>query len=105
MTPTQHIVVATDFGPASIRALEVAAEIAKQFGARVTVLHVVEDRSYASGCPAPPEIRRAAAFRLDEAVHDLRRGKFLRSRGCSARGSHGTKSWQEPLRQGQTWSS
>ena len=73
MTPAQHIVVATDFGSASTRALEVAAEIANQFGARVTVLHVVEDRPYARGCPFPPEIRRAAAFRLDETVHDLRR--------------------------------
>ena len=42
MTPIQHVLVATDFGPASERALESAAEIAVQFDAKLTVLHVLE---------------------------------------------------------------
>jgi len=72
MTPIQHVLVATDFGAASARALEVAAEIATRFDARVTVMHAIEDLSYASPCSIPPEVRQSAAFRLDETVRHIR---------------------------------
>jgi putative phosphoribosyl transferase len=68
MTPIQHILVATDFGAASVRALEVAADIASRFGAKMTVLHAIEDLSYVSPCSVPPEIRKSAAFRLDDTL-------------------------------------
>jgi len=73
VTPIQHILVATDFGPASTRALHVAAEIASRFGAKVTVLHTIEQPSYVFPWPMPPEIRQSASFRLNEAVRRLRR--------------------------------
>lgn len=73
MTPIDHVLVATDFGAASTRALEVGAEIATRFGSRVTVLHAIEDRSFASPCSVPPEIRQSAAFRLEETVRHIRK--------------------------------
>ncbi|MFN7520702.1 MAG: universal stress protein [Lysobacteraceae bacterium] len=42
MPQPRHLVVASDFGPASDRALERAASLAHQHGARLTLLHVVE---------------------------------------------------------------
>ncbi len=73
MIPIQRVLVATDFGAASTRAVEVAAEVATRFAAKVTVLHSIEDLSYASPCSVPPEVRQSAAFRLDETVKWMRR--------------------------------
>jgi nucleotide-binding universal stress UspA family protein len=39
----QHVLLATDFSEASAAALEYAKAIAKAFGARIHVLHVLED--------------------------------------------------------------
>jgi predicted phosphoribosyltransferase/nucleotide-binding universal stress UspA family protein len=71
--PVQHILVATDFGPASTRALDVAVEIATRFGAKVTVLHAIDESSCVFPCSVPPEIRQSASFRLNEAVGRVRR--------------------------------
>jgi len=73
MTSMQNILVATDFGDASTRALEVAAEIANRFGAKLTIVHAIEELSYTGSCAVAPEIRRSAAFRLAEAVKHARR--------------------------------
>ena len=47
-----RIVCPVDFGPASCRALNLAAAIAEQCGARVTVVHVVELGAEAADMPA-----------------------------------------------------
>ena len=41
-TEFKQILVPTDFGTAAARALEVAVDLAKKYGARITVLHVYE---------------------------------------------------------------
>ena len=52
MSPFEHILVATDFGPSSERALHLAVALAKQLHARLTLLHVWEPPPYAYGCRA-----------------------------------------------------
>lgn len=42
MTPFKHIIVPTDFGPASARALELATGLAGAFEGKITLLHVWE---------------------------------------------------------------
>lgn len=42
MNPFRSILVATDFGPSSERALALAAQLAERDGATLTVLHVLE---------------------------------------------------------------
>lgn len=42
MTNFKHILVPTDFAPASAQAIELAIGLAEQFGAEVTLLHVWE---------------------------------------------------------------
>ena len=42
MTTFKHILLATDFEPSSKRALEVAIEMARAFGAELTLLHAWE---------------------------------------------------------------
>jgi nucleotide-binding universal stress UspA family protein len=42
MNTFKHIVVPTDFGPASARALELATTLAKAFDGKITLLHVWE---------------------------------------------------------------
>jgi nucleotide-binding universal stress UspA family protein len=51
----QHILVATDFGSSSVRAVHLAAELAARFESRLTVLHVVLDPMpvYAVEMPVP----------------------------------------------------
>jgi nucleotide-binding universal stress UspA family protein len=39
----QHIIVATDFGDSSRRAVDIAVDLATRFAARLTVVHVIED--------------------------------------------------------------
>jgi universal stress protein A len=43
MAALQHILVASDFGSSSSRAVHLAAELATRFTARLTVLHVVPE--------------------------------------------------------------
>jgi len=43
MMALKHVLVATDFGPASERALAYGRDLARTFGAKLRVLHVVEN--------------------------------------------------------------
>lgn len=57
MQPFSHILVATDFSPSSRSALEAGVFLAKQFGARVTLVHVVEPQFLAyAGTPFLPMV-------------------------------------------------
>ena len=42
MKPIKHILAATDFSEASFAATDAAATLGKQFGARVTLMHVFD---------------------------------------------------------------
>lgn len=57
MPPFQHILVATDFGSSSLRAVQVAAELAAQLSARLTLLHVIKDHAAVRAEGVPPEGR------------------------------------------------
>ena len=52
MLVPRRILVATDFGPASVAALRYGREFGKAFNAQVHVLHVIGD--LATGDPVPP---------------------------------------------------
>jgi nucleotide-binding universal stress UspA family protein len=73
-----HILVATDFAAASSRALEVALQLARDEGARVTILHVCEIPGYAYvGVEFSPvdllaPIAEVAQKRLDDLVASTR---------------------------------
>ena len=80
MDPVRHILVATDFGPASDRALGIAIELAQRFDARLTVLHVLEPPAYPYGgmhLPFPIEVlssrRRAMVQRLESTMQEARK--------------------------------
>jgi nucleotide-binding universal stress UspA family protein len=60
--PFRKVLVATDFGPSSARAVDLAARIGGLFGARVTLLHALDDEA---GDPTD-EISRAARARLTQ---------------------------------------
>src|SRR6187549_1073439 len=74
----ERIVVATDFGDSSRRALEVAVGIAEQFGSELTLVHSWEapDYAYAAGLYVAVDvagpIEQAAVSRLEEATTELR---------------------------------
>lgn len=81
-----HILVPTDFNPASGAALACAKEIADKFGARLSLLHVVTDPK-ATGfwtpevyVPAHPETQerflREARERLNNALSPEERSRF-----------------------------
>ena len=78
MKPFKKIVVATDFSPHSARALEVAGEFAKHFGAEVTVVHafnvpipLVTPYEVAIPDTYIEEARTAATERLHKAAQKL----------------------------------
>jgi predicted phosphoribosyltransferase/nucleotide-binding universal stress UspA family protein len=89
----QHIMVATDFGPASSRAVEAACEVAHRSGAALTALHVIESTGRGWATTMPPEVRRSAAFRLDELLKGVTR-HVARVEGCLREGL----AWQEITR-------
>ena len=81
-----HILVPTDFGPASDAALACAKEMASRFDARLSLLHVVTD-PLATGVWTPdvyvatsPEVRdrflRSARERLEAALTAEERARF-----------------------------
>lgn len=47
MTEFKHILVPTDFGDSSEKALDVAVDLAKKYGAKLTLLHTYEVPVYA----------------------------------------------------------
>jgi nucleotide-binding universal stress UspA family protein len=77
----QSILVATDYSPASTTAVKLAARLAKEFHARLYVLHAVEPDLYASnvgGGPVPGlqlmnlQIERENLHKYAERIPDLR---------------------------------
>jgi nucleotide-binding universal stress UspA family protein len=72
MNSLRQILVAVDYSSASERALEIAAVLATQCGAAITVLHVIEEAVF----PISDEARQAARSRLDETVAALRARMF-----------------------------
>jgi nucleotide-binding universal stress UspA family protein len=78
MIELKHILVPTDFGEASQRALDVAIDLSKKYEASITLLHTYELPAYAyEGAPPIPAdfltpIQEAAARQLDGALDKLR---------------------------------
>lgn len=71
----KHVLVATDFSEASGLALELAASIARQAGATLTVVHACELPIYPEAIPSADlltPITAAAGKRLDAVVTGLR---------------------------------
>ena len=75
----KHVLVPTDFGPHSARALEFGIEMAKRFGARLTLLHTYEIPVFAyAGIDYIPEdfsatVDRAAREKLDSTLADVKK--------------------------------
>jgi nucleotide-binding universal stress UspA family protein len=69
--PFTNVLVPTDLSEASERALEIGAEIARAFGAELTLLHVWSSlySTYPEGSIAPLDEMERAARRLLEDVH------------------------------------
>jgi nucleotide-binding universal stress UspA family protein/predicted phosphoribosyltransferase len=61
MQAIQHVLVATDFSPASDRALDTAAEVAMRFGSKLTILHVSAPIPFEP--TVPPETNLQPALR------------------------------------------
>lgn len=67
----KHILVATDFSAPADRALDTGIELARAFGARLTILHVwsMPYTSYSEGLTWPvDEMERAARRALDDTL-------------------------------------
>lgn len=79
MPAIQHILVPTDFSESAEAAVRYAVELAKQVGARVTLLHVVEIPIYTYSTSAylsadfSKTIEEAAQARLEQALAELRK--------------------------------
>lgn len=60
----EHVTVPIDFSDCSVDALEYGIQIAKDFGACLTLLHVLAPVSYGGGClhPRSDSWRRAGRF-------------------------------------------
>lgn len=78
MSTIRHILVPTDFGDAAQHALERAIELAKQSGAKLTLLHVYEIPVYAYStltylsADITKAVETAARAKLDEVMQALR---------------------------------
>jgi nucleotide-binding universal stress UspA family protein len=66
MIVLRNILVATDFGPASEAALIYARALAKQFGARLHLLHAIENDFLRASVTDPYVLKAAAAGQLEE---------------------------------------
>ena len=66
MIVLKNILVATDFGPASDAALTYGRALAKQFGARLHLLHAAENDFLRATVSDPHVLRAAVARRLEE---------------------------------------
>lgn len=65
----KNILVPLDFSDPSMRALDYATELAKPFGATLTVLHVLEPIAYAS----PADLYAGVAAQLGDLITEQRR--------------------------------
>lgn len=78
MTTFKRILVATDFGAASERALELAVELAARFDSELTLIHVWEFPTfeYLDGVPMPSDyadrIGEAARARMEQLVRVIK---------------------------------
>jgi nucleotide-binding universal stress UspA family protein len=66
--PPHHILCAVDLGPQSGKTLSWAAWLSRQFGARLTLLHVTTSAPDAGGAPALREAAQEELMRLQRAV-------------------------------------
>ena len=66
MIVLNNILVATDFGPASDAALTYGRALAKEFGARLHLLHSAENDFLRAAVTDPHVLRAGVARRLDE---------------------------------------
>ncbi len=75
MRPIRSILVPTDFSTGAASAAQVAYELARGLGARVTLLHVYQLPAYVfpdgSAYLTPPETAAAIARAVDEQLHKL----------------------------------
>jgi putative phosphoribosyl transferase len=97
MEPIKRVLVATDLGPVTDRALEHASELAVTFGAELVVLHVIELSPYPNPYPIPGvpiSVPSAYGIRDDRQRELDTTVQRLRDRGIAARGV---------LREGTTW--
>jgi nucleotide-binding universal stress UspA family protein len=62
MIQLRNILVATDFGPASAAALTYGRALARTFGARLHLMHAMEN-SFLRASPADPQAHKAAVLR------------------------------------------
>jgi nucleotide-binding universal stress UspA family protein len=85
MSSFRNILVATDFSVASERALETAIALATRFGAKLTVLHVIEERAHGVPFPIPEQARDAARSQLGDAVDGVR-ARLLSANGLIREG-------------------
>jgi nucleotide-binding universal stress UspA family protein len=78
---TQHILVATDFSPASTLALDAGAMLARQFGARIHLVHVFDSTPMApiatrgSGA-GQLEVEQQVVERIQDELERLRTEKL-----------------------------
>jgi nucleotide-binding universal stress UspA family protein len=79
MSKYQHILVATDFGESSMRAVDFGLMLATQLGAKFTVVHAYEIPAFAYEAFAYPTadvidaLINAARAELDKALAEVRR--------------------------------
>jgi nucleotide-binding universal stress UspA family protein len=62
------ILVATDGSETALKASRYAIQLAKQLGASITILSVIDNRSFPSSYPVPPE---ATAIHITEPMEDF----------------------------------
>ena len=98
MIEIKHILVPTDFGEASDRALDLAVELANKYGASLTLMHAYEVPLYTyQGVPPIPvdywtPVRDGATRRLELAVAELQK-RVPEAKGVLTHGAP----WEEIL--------
>ena len=102
MATFTHILVPTDFGEASGRALDLALTLAENFGSKLTIFHAyaLEGFGYADGIALPSlieELTRGAQSKLDDAVRDAKQ-RYAKAEGLLAWGVP----WSEILEAART---
>ena len=97
MTPFRHILAPTDFSAASHRALAAAVMMAHRFGAKLTLLHVVEPQFAAyAGAPFMPIVSLASEQEEAARVALARAVKQLEGEPAESDLRHGS-AWREIL--------
>jgi predicted phosphoribosyltransferase/nucleotide-binding universal stress UspA family protein len=96
METIRSILVATDFGPASERALETAVEMATRYDAKLTVLHVFEPPPY-------PYVGVMPAPLMAPTVEQVRAGEYERFNATLEFVGKRCKNSNGILREGSAW--